>query len=140
MPEEYYLAHSLATRKEIREWELGFENRTGILLRNPFYDVKRDDIKKLDSGEKVELDAIVVVERDLQGVKECKDGIVVIIDKGTSVGSLQEMVYGHIWKKAVYSIVTDGREKHPWLAYHSTKLFTNQDIFEEWMINGRYKL
>ena len=49
------------------------------------------------------------------------------------------MVYGHIYGRQVYSIVTDGRENHPWLIYHSSKLFTNPEMFEAWISNERYR-
>ena len=48
--EEYYLAHSLGSRFQIRKWELDFEDRAGVDLINPFYDIERENIRLLDAG------------------------------------------------------------------------------------------
>lgn len=129
---KYYLAHSFASRHQIKEWELEFEKRTGIELLNPFYHVPRPDIEDADAGvtsRRIKPFAQLVND-DLDMIKN-SDGIIAIIDENSSIGTPQEMVYAHLWGKPVYTVVTDGRHKHAWLQYHSTKIFTNLNDLEQ---------
>lgn len=44
-----------------------------------------------------------------------------------------EMVYAKIvFGKPVYTIVTNGKEKHPWLRQHSDRVFASFADFEGW--------
>ncbi|MBI2666759.1 hypothetical protein HYX13_04055 [Candidatus Woesearchaeota archaeon] len=137
---DLYLGHSLASRKEIRVWELAFEERTGISLINPFYDQDRADIRALDRGERgVELPFQQVVQNDLRLIQQT-DATLALVDKATSLGLPMEVVYAsQVYYKPVYAIVLDGRERHPWILYHATKIFTTQDVFERWIIQGKLK-
>lgn len=136
---EFYLAHALESRKEVREWELRLEKRTGISLINPFYDVPRPDIEAMDAGLAVPLiSANEIVERDLGLVKKASDGLVAIIDNSSTVGTIMEIVYAKkVFHHPVYLIVTNGKEKHHWLKYHADKIFTSKEEFEEWIENER---
>ena len=42
---KFYLAHHRASRDSIRNWELEFEERTGIELINPFFDSDNVDME-----------------------------------------------------------------------------------------------
>ncbi len=137
MTSELYLAHPLVSRHAVRKWEQGIEKRTSIQLLNPFYDVYRPDIEDLDAGvpnprikppEEVVPDDLALIERT--------EGLVAIIDGSSSIGTYQEMVYAYLWNKPIYSIVTSGKEDHSWLVYHSTKIFTSKEAFEEWITNN----
>ena len=61
------------------------------------------------------------------------DGFIAIIEGNNSIGTFQEMVYAYNWKKPIISIVTNGKQQHPWIKYHSTKIFTNYTDFEKWI-------
>jgi len=141
--EEYYLAHPFDSRKEVREWELGFEKRTGINLLNPFYDAPcRTDVEKIDAGrqERYEkVDENELVQRDVSHIKKRGvKGIIALINGDLSYGTIQEMVYAKIiCKKKVYSVITNGHENHPWLKYHSTKVFLNKEQLEEFLMEKK---
>jgi len=132
-----YLGHPFESRKEVRKWELMFERRTGIELINPFYDVKdRTDIKRIDSGEKgmdEDIDEIKIVQNDISKIEKSQ-GLIIIIDGKKSYGTIQEMVYAFLFNKPVYSLITNGYEEHPWLKYHSTKIFTKRKNLEDFLI------
>ena len=44
--------------------------------------------------------------------------------KCISYGTIMEIVYAKINNKPVYSLITNGHDNHPWLKYHSKKIFT----------------
>ena len=135
-----YLAHPFDSREEIREWELGFEKRTNINLLNPFYDCERTDIISIDAGrqERYQVDPTEIVINDISQISnKGTDGLVAIIDGSLSYGTIQEMVYGNkIYNKPVYSIITNKHEKHPWLNFHSTKVFTSMKEFEDYALKN----
>ncbi len=79
------------------------------------------------------LDYKNIVEEDIKLIKEC-DGMIAIIDGALSYGTIQEIIYGYINKKKIYLIVTNNHENHPWLVYHSNKIFTNFKDCEEFII------
>ena len=74
LPKSYYLAHPVRSRRSIRSWEIGFEERTGIKLLNPFYDVPRQDIEDLDNNvvNPRKKEPEVLVQDDLRGVWDQK--------------------------------------------------------------------
>jgi nucleoside 2-deoxyribosyltransferase len=133
----YYLAHPLDERKNIREWELEFENRTKIELINPFYDTERKDVERIDAGrvERYEkLNPTEIVERDLREIDE-SDGTIAFITGALSYGTIMEIFYTKKINKPCYIIITNGHENHPWLKYCSKKIFTNKEDFEKWITN-----
>lgn len=139
---ELYLAHPFDSRFKIRKWELKFERRTGIILINPFYDITRKDIVPIDSGRAERYEKLIpkeLVERDLNNIKKA-NGLVGLITGDLSYGTIMEIVYNKLLNDVKknefhpnYLIVTNGHENHPWLRYHSTKLFTNLKDFENWV-------
>lgn len=127
-----YLAHPFDSRHKIREWELGFEKRTGIILRNPFYDQPdREDVERIDAGRDERYEKLVasdIVRKDLRYMLQC-DSLLGIIDGAISYGTIMEIVYAHrCFAMPVYLIVTNGHHDHPWLKQHSDHIFTS---FEE---------
>jgi nucleoside 2-deoxyribosyltransferase len=134
----YYLAHPFDFRKEAREWELGIEKKLGIEILNPFYDTGRQDAKDIDAGRlaRYKIDPKQIVEGDISWIKRSK-GIIAFITGDLSYGTLQEMVYAHSLDKPVYSVITNGHDKHPWLQYHSTKVFKKAGDLETFLENDR---
>jgi nucleoside 2-deoxyribosyltransferase len=133
---ELYLAHPLDNRKQIREWELAFEKMTGINLINPFYDIVRTDIELIDLGrERYKFSsAKEIVERDTGFIKnKTTDGTLAFITGALSYGTIMEMVYTKLYKKNLFTVVTNGHENHPWLKYHSDKIFKSKEDFENWI-------
>lgn len=131
-----YLAHPFDSREKMREWELEFEKKAGIEIINPFYDVKREDIDKIDMGrnERYEkLNAKELVERDVGNIIN-SDGIIALVNGMLSYGTIQEMVYAHSFNTPVYSVITNGHENHPWLKYHSNKIFISMNSLENFLI------
>ena len=128
-----YLAHPFDTRYWIREWELGFETRTGITLNNPFYDAPdRFDVEQIDAGRAErynKLEPISLVHHDLAFLS-ASDGLLGIIDGSISYGTIMEIVYARILRLPVYLIVTNGHHQHPWLIQHSDRIFTSLESCE----------
>lgn len=138
IPKSYYLAHPLSSRREVREWEIGFEERTGIKLLNPFYDVYRPDIEALDKYilNPRKKTSKKVVEDDLNGIK-IQEGLLCFIDDKVAVGTFQEMVYGFIEGKIVYSVIINKNLlRHPWLVYHSKEIFRSLNEFEIFVVEN----
>jgi len=148
-PVKYYLAHPFDSRREMREWELGFEKRTGIQIINPFYDEVREEIIVADNEyidmSREEREKLVlskykeIVEKDLEKVRR-SDGIIAIINDKKSIGTLQEMVYAFLAKKPVY-VMAFNSANHPWVKYHATEIFTDLNHLEEYLKNAnrRYR-
>jgi len=133
-----YLAHPFDFRKEARNWELGIEKKLGINILNPFYDTGRQDAKDIDAGRaaRYEIDPKKIVEGDLKYIKK-SNGLIAFITGDLSYGTIQEMVYAYNFKKPVYSIITNGHEKHPWLQYHSTYVFTKLEDLENMLLKQK---
>ena len=138
MPKKtFYLAHPFMSRKEIREWELNSLNKIhNINTINPFYHpdsfdkFNERDIADNKYYKRLNYEKLVNTDIDLiQG----SDGIVVIIDGKISYGTIQEMVYAALYCKPVYTIITNKQDEHPWLKYHSTKIFKSQEQFLKWI-------
>lgn len=132
---ELYLAHPLDSRKEIREWELEFEKRTGITLVNPFYDTERKDVERIDAGRVERYEKLIpkeIVERDLKEIDN-SNGTVAFVTGALSYGTIMEMFYTKMSNKPLYSIISNGHENHPWLKYCSTEVFKSKEEFEEYI-------
>ena len=138
-----YLAHPFDSRHEMREWELEFEKRTGINLKNPFYDGgERTDIERADADRGVRyetLDPDELIPRDVGNIAG-EDGMVAFVTGDLSYGTIKEMVYAKVvYRKPVLSVVTNGHENHPWLRFHSTELFTDREALERFLVEFRRK-
>jgi nucleoside 2-deoxyribosyltransferase len=137
----YYLAHPFDSRKEMKKWGEEFERKTGIKIINPFYSEIRSDIviadNEYDSISREEREEMVVtkykeiVEKDLEKIKK-SDGIIAFVNGMRSIGTFMEIVYAsQIYHKPVYTIALKDN-KHPWIKYHSTRIFTTLKDFEDW--------
>lgn len=138
----FYLCHPRTKRKEVRKWELGFENRTGINLINPFFDTDKADTEMNELGkEKYDLidDPAIIVEPDLKIIAEpYMRGIIALIDTHDSWGTPMEMRYTKAeLKKEVYSVITNGDHNHVWLRYHSDEIFLNTQALEKFLVKKK---
>ena len=144
-----YLAHPFNSRHKMREWELEVEKELGIELINPFFDVERDD-KDVIEDKKITLttqatreeryalsdvDSCELVDRDIDLIGK-SDGIIAIVDGSLSYGTIQEMVYAHMFGRKVYTVISNGHVGHPWLRYHSTRVFSKLDELTEYLKKG----
>lgn len=127
---KYYLSHPFDNKDEVKKWQEGFEKESGIEFINPF-----DYNKNAKTREEVysNADPDKLVSRDI-GLICISRGVVCMINGAKSYGTPQEMVYAKLYKKPVYTLVTNGDEKHPWLVVHSTKIFTERKKLEEFLI------
>ncbi len=127
-----YLAHPILVRKEVREAELKFEEKTGIELVNPFYDGKRYDFRDNNNGKLKEwdmgLDHESLIENDVKLILST-DGLVAVIPLEQTIGVICELMIAKQFNKKVY-IVTSHKPwlNHPWLKYVSDVIVSN---FEE---------
>lgn len=129
---KYYLAHPLKLRKHIRRVELGIEALYGLDLLNPFYDVHRPEIEKLDRGETLndaEVDSIALVEKDLSLLEDCYGVLAVIADKCSSIGTICEMWHAVVRRMPIFVISYD-LGNHHWVEYAVDK--TGGKIFKTW--------
>lgn len=141
-----YLAHSFNLRKNIRNWELDFEKRTGIELVNPFYDIKnRQTAEKqairseATNWRKIypikRLDEKKLVITDIRNMIY-SDGVVAVLGKD-SYGTPMEMVYAKLWGRNVYTWARNGGENHPWIKFHSDYLTSRLGDLEIKLIEVR---
>ena len=127
---DYYWAHPFGSRGLHNGWKERFA-KVGIMLLDPFYDLERPDVDELRQSYNF-ADSVELVERDLAAIDGAK-GMLALVDGDISIGTLMEIRYGYTKGHTgatyrdfpVYIIVTDGRQGHPWLQYHATKIFTS---------------
>lgn len=111
----YYLAHPFGSRKRILKWQKELEKQfLNISFVNPFlinvYEDGKCGVKKL-------------VETDISLIRQT-DGTIAIVDGMPSIGTLMKIAYAYKFKKPIYTIAeTEYAQKHPWIIYHSTKIF-----------------
>lgn len=136
-----YLAHPFRLRKSIREWELEIEATfPTVKLLNPFYDIERSDVERIDKGKikRSDCSAHDIVERDLAALRTC-DGVLAIIDNdGHSFGVTMEIVYARLYNIPVYLIIDNQEDwEHPWLREHSNQRFHTFLGFECWLMENK---
>lgn len=135
--ENFYLIHPRDTRMTIREWELKFEEKTGINLVNPFFDKKGEEAEQNELGpEKYAVsNKKAIVEGDIAAISHPEvKGVIVIIEKDMqkSWGSSMEIFYTHaVLGKKVFTVIEDDRSfHHPWLNTFSDKIFKTKEELE----------
>ncbi|MEK6757723.1 MAG: hypothetical protein AABX88_01210 [Nanoarchaeota archaeon] len=80
------------------------------------------------------------VEKEIKKIKGKKYHLTTI-EKNVNYEEIMKMVYAYKFDVPVYSLITNGHEKHPWLDYHSTKIFTKEKDLEEFLnLNYRGKI
>ena len=136
---DYYIAHPFESRQKTRKWQLKIEKKLNIKCFNAFYPVRffevynKDDKSNKKYYKKIKNKYKQIVEEDIDYIKKSK-AVIVIIDGKISYGTIQEMVYAKLNNKKVYSIITNKQELHPWLVYHSDKIFTKYKHLEKYLI------
>lgn len=135
---EFYIAHPFNSREWVRKWQLKIQKELpNIKLTNPFYSKYKYDIEcwsKNDiSGEDIykKLNDKELIKRDLHLIGKQKTGVIYIVDGNISYGTIQEIVYAKLFHKVVIGLVTNSHEKHPWLTFHSDKIFTKLNDLEK---------
>lgn len=140
-PKKFYLAHSTESRKEIRVWEQGFEERTGIQLLNPFFDCGIDGTE----GGKAGKEKYPIMGKEVTSLYEgClnqiarKDvlGGVIIVDDNWTWGAPAEQATLWLLSRLIYTISLkkdSDYNNHPVLKKYSNRTFANMDSFEGWM-------
>ena len=134
---ELYLAHPYGSREKVREWELKFEEATGIALLNPFYDMPNKFMLEADreSMQKATAEHYQeIVEKDIEAITN-SDGVLAVVDGNPSIGAIMEIVYGHISYNPVYIIAVNGCENHIWVIYHADKLFTSFEECQKYFVD-----
>ncbi len=135
-----YLAHPTHSRKKVRELELKIEEKFGIELVNPFYDINAKEVSFVDKGEWNPFDIRVpvsVVDTDINGIDEC-NGVLAIIDNNIAMGLFMEIFYAKEHYKPVIAICTNQKlQTHPWLRYCADKIFCSYNEFEEYWFNQK---
>jgi nucleoside 2-deoxyribosyltransferase len=127
---------------------LEVEKKFRVEIVNPFFDVDREDeaiikedgltLTSLSSRDEryglTDEQCDKLVNRDIKLITEC-DGIIAIVDGSLSYGTIQEMVYAKTLGLKVYSVVSNGHAGHPWLRFHSTKVFRNlNELYHEFVV------
>jgi len=131
-----YLAHPIGSRRQVRSMELEFEEKTGIVLVNPFYDTNRSDIKLLDDDfvtlEELRAKSGTEIARgDLKLLDRC-DGVVgVLIRDNRSIGTICELTYAKMRGMPVYIVALDGAEEHPWVKWLANRIVKSFDDLAE---------
>jgi len=145
-PPKFYLIHSTKSREETREWEKGFEERTGIELINPFYDCSTLETELGNIGEekylKLKEGAAQLFEGDLLQISR-KDvlGGIVIIDDNWTWASAAEQATMWMMSKLIYTGVLNKEKSyfyHPAIRFYSgEKVFSSKENLEETMIRDK---
>lgn len=140
-----YLAHSLKCRFRIRKIELELENKYNIELLNPFYDVYRPEILKMDKHKQNRFDFTLkqckrIRKRDLDLIMQCDGLLCIIFNSYRMIGSFKEMCYAFENNKPVFLISYEyyARE-HLWNKAESCKRFKNIKCFENWLKSKGYE-
>jgi nucleoside 2-deoxyribosyltransferase len=140
MMQDFYLAHPFDSRFRLKVWAEGVAKKYHVSIMNPFYDSgERVDIIEIDAGrqERYDRDDAKIVEGDLICIKDTKATIANVTGE-LSYGTIMEIAYSYLFGHPVYIIVTNGHEKHPWLTYHATKVFTSYEDFDKWLSTSEY--
>lgn len=134
---DFYLAHPLQLRHEVRGWELILEHRTGVDIFNPFYDIHREEILRIDAGIAEMYDSSFnhfnIVETDLSHLSTCRN-ILVILREAQSIGTHCEMWDSLRCGRSIF-VITNEFLNHPWVKYCIQK--TKGQGFRTW---GDFKL
>lgn len=135
-----YLSHPFDSRERFRKWQLDLEKK-GLKFINPFYN--NESVEVFDDSDqnnkeyykKIRLLTDSIVRHDIKFIG-ASEALVCMITGQTSYGTIQEMVYGKLFHKKVYTLVENDQEDHPWIKYHSDKVFTELGDLEKFLLKG----
>ncbi len=145
-PPRFYLAHPTESRQEIREWEAGFEERTGVQLVNPFYECSTLETEFGDMGKEkysqLKEQVTKLYAGDLEQISR-KDilGGIVILDDNWTWGTPAEQATMWMMSKLIYTL-TLSKEKdyfnHPVVRFYSgNNVFPSKEELENFMIKNK---
>jgi hypothetical protein len=137
----FYLSHPEASRRYVRKWELGFEERhPKIALINPFYDMPGEQerrVKASDRGKKYNAepgDEWRMTQGDYIAICFSR-GIICVVDENSekSIGTIMEMVMARALAKNPKLLVCTHKKliEHPWLKTHFHKIYDSFEALEE---------
>lgn len=137
----FYLSHPEVSRKYVRKWELGFEERhPKIALINPFYDMPGEQekrVKAADAGKRYDGgpgDAWRMTQNDYIAICYSR-GIICVVDENAerSIGTIMEMVVARALAKNPKLLVCTHKKlvEHPWLKTHFHKIYESFEELEE---------
>jgi len=135
-----YLAHPLMMRREVRQWELEFEEKYGIDLLNPFYDGDAVEGNALDEGYDPNIDPDPktggdIVHRDLDLIRGCQGLLAFIESEKHSVGTAMEIFFNsYILDRPTY-VISKTVTHHPWIRGLVSKRFIGTKDFERYIDN-----
>lgn len=147
-PPKFYLAHPTESRETVRIWEAGFEQRTGIDLRNPFFDCNNIETQTGNLGKEKYLGMGETVEKlfraDLEETTNKKImGGIFLVDDSYTIGTFAEMMATKLMGKLVFTVIThpvEAYHNHPTLKLLSDKIFKSQKELEKYLIENKSKL
>lgn len=85
----------------------------------------RDSKKQINWEKLVSKEEEEKIQQEIRQIST-KNKANFLIGGKTDYGTIQKMVYAHnLFQKPTYTLVTNGQENHPWIKYHSDKVFTN---------------
>lgn len=138
-----YLAHCFHTRKTVRKIELQIEKEFNVELVNPFYDLDREDIKKLDKGielNRTKKDCQFVRQRDLNNILASDGLLAIIFDLDKMIGTLKEMCFAYENGIKVYLVSYDVYARnHLWNVVESYLIFSSIKQFILYLEYNGYK-
>ena len=148
-PPTFYLAHPTESKKTVREWEMRFEEESGIDLHNPFYDGDsletlmgesgKEKYKKMPQAQLIEL-----FGGDLKSIADERIiGGIFIIDNQYTLGTPAELMATKLMGKLAYTVITHtdtAYRHHPALELLSDKTFSSTQELEAYLKQNRGKL
>ena len=134
-----YLAHPFESHELMRNWEQRIvQNLRDVKFINPFYDNYKKEFENWSIGDRSnddtyrKLNPEGIVTRDVELIKSV-DQIIAIVNGQISYGTIQEMVYAKILNRPVNAVISNGHHNHPWLQFHSDRVFTDLSKLEEYL-------
>ena len=118
-------------------------NYLHTLLGGMIYEQMFNNIPKLTKEEFInfvnnKIDKTNPHFKELNNIKDDNTQGIFLIQPGDffSIGAYHEMVYCHNLGKPVYSLILNGHHEHPWVKFHSTKIFTTCDEINDFLLNN----
>jgi len=149
MRSDFYLAHPLNTRHEVREKIQVPLQELGYSVINPFYDsdlTPRQDIAVIDAGREKLYDigpirAREIVRSDLDAIDRSKAIIAYLPHPG--IGTPMEIFYtSHVLRKYTFIVTPENYLRHPWIqTYGDVKRKTIAEIIATiWKEDGGFEI
>ena len=123
---DFYLAHPIGVRHEVRDKLQKPLQELGYVVKNPFYDEDlqpRQDVDDIDAGRAALYQisgarAREIVRGDLDAIDSANDIIVYL--PWPSIGTSMELFYaGHVKNIDAYTATTKALQLHPWIDTYS---------------------